>query len=148
MKKPLTGFHVAMMFIAGFGIVIGVNFYMAYLAIDGFSGVVVKNSYVASQNFNQWLDEAERQEQLEWRATVHQDAQGHIIVVTQGLPDKAQVSAAIRRPLGQVEASQLTFQHRANGEYASLQSVAQGRWIIRLTVTADGERWKQETQIK
>jgi nitrogen fixation protein FixH len=42
--------------VAFFGVVIAVNLTMARLAIGSFGGVVVENSYVASQKFNGWLD--------------------------------------------------------------------------------------------
>ena len=69
MRGPFTGRHMALILVAGFGIVIAVNFLMAYLAARDFGGVVVENSYVASQNYNSWLKEADAQRQLGWEAT-------------------------------------------------------------------------------
>jgi hypothetical protein len=56
--RPFTGRHMAMIMIAFFGVVIAVNVLMARFAVSTFGGVVVENSYVASQHFNRWLDEA------------------------------------------------------------------------------------------
>ncbi|MEM6585333.1 MAG: FixH family protein, partial [Pseudomonadota bacterium] len=54
-----TGKHMLITMVVGFGIVAAVNFYMASRAVGGFHGIVVDNSYVASQKFNDWMDEAE-----------------------------------------------------------------------------------------
>jgi len=57
---PFTGKHFAVIIVAFFAVVIGVNLFMATQASATFGGVVVENSYVASQEFNKWLDEAEQ----------------------------------------------------------------------------------------
>ena len=53
-KKPFTftGWHMLAIMLAFFGTIITVNFTMAYLATSTWSGLVVKNTYVASQQFN------------------------------------------------------------------------------------------------
>ncbi|MFD2579774.1 FixH family protein [Novosphingobium colocasiae] len=56
-----TGRHMATILVLGFGVVIGINFLMAHYAVSTFGGVVVENSYVASQDFNRWLDEAAKE---------------------------------------------------------------------------------------
>lgn len=48
----LTGRKVLMIFCGAFTIIIGVNILLMVKAIDTFSGLVVPNSYVASQEFN------------------------------------------------------------------------------------------------
>ncbi|CAN5652759.1 hypothetical protein BH11ACT8_BH11ACT8_25200 [soil metagenome] len=54
-EHPFTGRHMLAVVFAFFGTVITVNFVMAYLATGTFPGLVVENSYVASQNYNQSL---------------------------------------------------------------------------------------------
>jgi nitrogen fixation protein FixH len=51
--QQFTGRHMAMIMVAFFTVVVGVNMYMVYLANSSWTGLVVKNSYVASQNFNE-----------------------------------------------------------------------------------------------
>jgi nitrogen fixation protein FixH len=53
--RRFTGRHMTGILVAFFGVVMTVNFTMAYVAISGFGGTVVDNSYVASQNYNRWL---------------------------------------------------------------------------------------------
>ena len=65
MKREFTGKHSAAIIVSGFAIIIAVNLFMATLAVRGFGGVIVENSYVASQEFNDWLDAAEEQKALQ-----------------------------------------------------------------------------------
>ena len=67
-KSPrLSGYHVAAMFAAFFGVIIAVNFTMAWFASSSWTGLVVKNSYVASQNYNEKIDAARNQKAMGWR---------------------------------------------------------------------------------
>ena len=53
MIKEINGWHVLGAFVVGFGIIIGVNLTLAFKAVQTFPGLEVKNSYVASQQFQQ-----------------------------------------------------------------------------------------------
>ena len=57
-RRRFTGYHMAAILVAFFGVIIAVNMVMATLATRTFGGVVVENSYVASQEFNGWLKDA------------------------------------------------------------------------------------------
>lgn len=52
-KEPrkFTGAHMLAFFVGGFGIIITVNLFMAYMAISTFPGVEARSPYVASQTF-------------------------------------------------------------------------------------------------
>ena len=63
-RKAFTGRHAAMILVAFFGTVIGVNMVMASFALSTFGGTVVDNSYVASQHYNEWLARADAQDRL------------------------------------------------------------------------------------
>ena len=66
MTRRFTGWHFTAIITAFFGVVVAVNLTMAVFATRTFGGVVVENSYVASQKYNDWLDAAKRQQQLAW----------------------------------------------------------------------------------
>ena len=51
-QRPFTGRHMALIMVSFFLVVIGVNVFMAVLANRSWTGLVVQNSYVASQHFN------------------------------------------------------------------------------------------------
>ena len=77
MKREFTGKHMAAILVGGFAIVISVNMFMAYKATHDFGGVVVENSYVASQKYNEWLNQAEREKALGWEVSAVRDELGH-----------------------------------------------------------------------
>lgn len=146
--RQFTGKHMAGILVAGFGIVATVNFYMAGLATGGFHGVVVENSYVASQHFNDWLEEAKAADALGWGAIATLDDAGHVIVATQDVPTGATVTADLRRPIGTREYASPTFVALGDGRFRSAEPVASGRWIIRLFIEAGGSSWAQETELR
>lgn len=148
MRREFTGKDMATILIAGFGVVIAVNFYMASVAINGFGGVVVENSYVASQKYNGWLEQAREAEALGYSATVKRGSTGQLIATTDGVPDGAVVTAELRRPLGKPEHQSLAFAADAPGRFVSIDTVPAGRWIVRLSIEHDGQRWIDESQIQ
>ena len=146
MRKQFTGRTMATIMIAGFGIVIAVNLVMARYATSSFSGVVVENSYVASQKFNGWLDEADRQAALGWSAAPERVGD-RLAIDTVAIPFGANVSAKIRRPLGEADTRVLTFGAPSEGRYLSQQALPPGRWIVRTHVTSGPDSWSGEDQI-
>lgn len=147
-KGPFTGKLMLMVMIAGFGIVIAVNFYMASLAVGGFQGVVVENSYVASQKFNSWIDKARADKALGWEATGKRAADGFVTVTTTGVPDGATLTAELRRPLGPHEFASIAFAPAGDGTYRSTATVKPGRWTMRLRMKAAGRDWSGESEIQ
>ena len=146
-KSEFTGRHMLFAMIGGFSIIMAVNFYMASLATSGFGGVIVENTYVASQKFNGWLEEAAKQDALGWEAQPVRADDGHLLIRTQGVPELALASATIRRPLGDLEAGKIEFSRQADGSFRSTTPLAEGRWIMRFEMTAAGQSWKKEYQL-
>ena len=146
--REFTGRQMAGVLIVGFGIVAAVNFYMASLATGGFHGIVVENSYVASQKFNTWLDEAEVARKLGWAADAVRDEDGHLVIATSGLPYGAVITADLRRPIGEREYASVDFAPLDEGRYRSTSPVDQGRWTMRLRIEAAGQQWAQESEIR
>ena len=146
MRKTFTGRHMLAIFVVFFGIVIAVNFWVASIALHSFSGVVVENSYVASQQFNGWLKDAKSEQALGWSATVSRDAAGRLVVETAGMPAGAKLTALLRRPLGtpddRTEALTLVSPHRYQ-----TNELDRGRWLVRIEADADGQHWAQEVPI-
>ena len=148
MKGEFTGRHMATIIVSGFAIVIAVNLLLAVLAVRGFGGVVVENSYVASQEFNDWLDAAEKQEALGWMVEMTRSENGHLLIETASVPAGATVTAVARRPLGRPETRTLSFIEATPGNHVSLESLDAGRWIVRLTISSeDGHTWATEEHL-
>ncbi len=136
-RKPFTGWHMTGILVAFFGVVMGVNFTMATLASSSFGGTVVDNSYVASQNYNEWLRRAADQDRLGWQEQVDLDAARHIRVAVrkdhQPLTEIA-VQATLSHPLGRTPARVMVFESVGGGILRSTQAVPAGRWWLDLAV--------------
>lgn len=144
-KQPFrfTGWHMTAILVAFFGVVIAVNVGMARLASHTFSGVVVENSYDASQQFDRWLDEAAREQALGWHAQVARQADGRVVVTLKGSGlARAMLTGEGWHPLGQLADRPLTFHRIAGGDFLSDQALPDGRWRLRLKVEAHGHLWR------
>lgn len=146
--KTFTGKHMAAVFVGGFGIVIAVNMFMAYNAVGGFHGTVVDNSYVASQKYNGWLAKAEASKALGWQVVPQRRADGRVVLETIGLPDGAVIEVEAERPLGDRETVALTFAPQGQGSWLSTETLAAGRWQLRMAVRAPGGEWAGEAEIR
>lgn len=142
--RPFTGKHMAMIFVAFFGVVISVNVLMARLATSTFGGVVVDNSYVASQQFNGWLKAASAEKALGWRGDFARDNAGRAAISltdNTGKPiTSATITATAEHPLGLRPQTLLAMHELAPGIYAA--PLEAGRWRLRVTVEADGRIWR------
>lgn len=149
--KPLTGKHMAMIFVGFFGVVIGVNLVMANFALSTFGGTVVDNSYVASQKYNGWLAQGRAQQALGWTVAMVRDADGRVAAsVTDASGNMlagAKVTGMAEHPLGRTPPMSLDFRQMEHG-YVSDIALPDGRWTIRLTVTADGKRLDHVGDVK
>ena len=146
-QRAFTGRHMAAILVAFFGVVIVVNLVNARYASSTFGGVVVENSYVASQGFNRWLDEAKNEQALGWDAVTTWRPDGRVIVAVRGAPAGTVLKAMARHPLGRLPDRALTFDRTANGQYLSRQALPEGRWDVRLTLAADGHVWRRQEHL-
>jgi len=142
-KGPFNGWHMTAILVAFFSVVIVVNVMMARLATGTFGGVVVENSYVASQHYTRWLDEAAKEKALGWKATASRSG-AKVAVDLAGAPTGAVVRAVARHPLGTLPDRELTFAQAQSGRFVSVQDLPAGRWELRLEVSAGGQRWRSE----
>ncbi|MBS0480880.1 MAG: FixH family protein [Proteobacteria bacterium] len=145
---PFTGRHAAAILVAFFGVVIAVNLYMAREAVSTFGGVVVENSYVASQQYNGWLHEAAREQALGWSAKVSRGADGRLVATLHGAPDGAALNGDAWHPLGRLPDRVLKFDRQPDGSFVSEQALPAGRWIIRLQAVAGTTRWRTELDLQ
>lgn len=147
-RSPFTGRRMAAILVGFFAVVIAVNLVMARLASSTFGGVVVDNSYVASQNFNKWLGAAAAQDRLGWAASALRLPDGRIAVRMTGLPAApAALIAQARHPLGRMADRTLAFAQVAPGRFVSDAALPAGRWRLRIEVTAAGSDWRGEIDV-
>ena len=130
-SRRITGRHAAAALVAFFGVVVTVNLVMAAFATSTFGGVVVENSYVASQNYNDWLAAAERQKELGWKISPSVDEQRRITVTL--AVEGAEVRGYARHPLGREADVPLNFVAQEGG-FRSMKPLPDGRWNVHLLV--------------
>jgi len=148
MARTFTGWHMATILVAFFGVIIAVNVVNARYASATFGGEVVENSYVASQQYNRWLDEAKAEQALGWSEVTTWRPDGRLVVALQGVPANVAVKAMARHPLGSLPDRALTFDRLANGRFLSRQALPDDRWEVRLTVAAEGRVWRTEEHLQ
>jgi len=137
--RRFTGWHMLAILVAFFGVVIVVNLVMARFALSTFSGEVVENSYVASQRFNGWLDQAKAEHELGWKTGVTQTGDALTVVLNDGHGQPirgAKLSGTAAHPLGDATDHDLRFVEARPGVYAA--PLAVGRWQVHLLIEADG----------
>jgi nitrogen fixation protein FixH len=141
--RELTGKKVLAIFVTMFGIIIGVNVFMAYNAVSTFPGMEVSSSYADSQTFDVRRD---AQEALGWDASVGLDGDTLILTLVDdyGRPVyPAELDALLTRPTNQLEDQQLVLTRGPNGTLTAPVSVSEGRWRLRLTgVARDGTEYR------
>jgi nitrogen fixation protein FixH len=148
MAGRFTGKHAAIALVSFFGVVGAVNFTMASYASSTFGGVVVENSYVASQEYNGWLDEARSDAALGWAAETSRTQDGRLQIALSGVPQGATLSVDARHPLGREPDRQLAFAVQDDGSFVSTEPLPAGRWTLRMEVQAAGESWRHEEPIQ
>lgn len=132
-----TGWHMLASMVLFFGVVIAVNVTMATLATRTFGGVVVENSYVASQEFNGWLKAAHAQDRLGWTARV-ESIDGRLVLHSG--TGQAVATATARHPLGRLPDVTLRFTETAPGRYVADTRLPAGRWRIHLSLVRGADR--------
>lgn len=142
MSRRFNGWHMTAILVAFFGVVVAVNMVMATFATRSFGGTVVDNSYVASQNFNAWLEAAREQRDLQWSETVAraEDRVAITIDTPQGPLSGAVVTGIAAHPVGRAEEVALSFADTGGGVYRSNETLGAGRWLVRVEIVRGDER--------
>jgi len=148
LRRPFTGWHMLVILLAGFGVVLFVNVLMARLALSTFSGEVVENSYDASQRYNGWLDQAKAEGALGWSAgfATQGDRLSITLVDGKGQPVRAaQLTGHATHPLGAATDLTLHLDETAPGVYTA--ALPAGRWQIHLLAQAQGHSWHHMAEV-
>ncbi|NBB47696.1 cation transporter [Rhizobium sp. CRIBSB] len=150
-EKPFTftGWHMLAIMLAFFGTIITVNFTMAYLATSSWSGLVVKNTYVASQQFNGKT--AAIREMLATGITgdLSVDAKGmrYRLTLPGNTPVVADaVTAHFKRPVGIAQDFELQLTPAGDGLYLAETVVLPGSWIVEMQAIKGGKMIMHEAK--
>lgn len=138
-QREFTGKHMILVVGLFFGTIITVNLIMAYFATSSWTGLVVKNSYVASQHYNEKLEAQRAQAALGWTPTLTyqnaklvfdlKDAAGNTVVA-----DFAE--AELRRPSYEREDQVITLLPQ-NSVFVADHQLARGAWDIFVSLSSE-----------
>lgn len=150
-----TGRHMWMLAIGFFGIIIAVNVGMAVIASTSWTGLVVDNSYIASQQFDARREAQKHQQELGWEASFSYLPGLARLVINDGAGnpvDLGKVMLQVNRPVGGHDDLHLVLTPSAEGGYAVALTIPGGVWDAWVTAetTPAGpfelhERFKVET---
>ncbi len=148
--KPFTGRHMLFAMLAFFGVIVAVNLTLAVLAGSSWTGLVVRNSYVASQAFNRELEQAKVQAARGWSGSI--DYRDCSVVLT--LADKTgqpvlldTTIVRIGRPAFEQEDHQVAMLHQGGGVYHASGVLAPGIWQISVRGTSSQGDYRLDTRL-
>ena len=151
-KVEFTGRHMLIIMVAFFGLVIAVNIFLAVKSIETFSGLVVNNSYVASQTFDKDTDKLA----ADAAKDVHPDlsfANGLVHLKLAAAAGQPIAAHNLHLTLGHaVSASTdqaLAFTSLSAGEFEAKANLNGGYWQGQLALTLpDGSAWERAVRLK
>ena len=130
-KGEFTGKHMALLAVSFFGVIISVNIGMAVLSATSWTGLVVENSYVASQEFEEKRIAHDKQLAAGWQSSFTYEAGIAQLSVKDGAGkpvDLGPVSLLINRPVGGHDDANLTPARGADGSYSAPVALGDGVW--------------------
>ncbi len=146
--ERFTGWHMVGVLGLFFGTIIAVNAVLAILASGSWSGLVVKNTYVASQEYNEKLAAADRQAARGWSGSFEYGEAGRIVftlVDRDGEPVLADtVRVSLRRPAYESADHGVTLQRKGDGRYALDHPLKGGLWHAEVEAALPGDTaWRK-----
>jgi len=156
--REFTGKHMILVISLFFGTIITVNLIMAYFATTSWTGLVVKNSYVASQGFNEKLEAIKQQKALGWQPSLsYQQGAGSL---QKGKISYQLLNAAndgvvaefaeveLRRPSFEGDDRVITLLPQSAGNYSADFTLAGGAWDVFVSlVSEEGQRYVYRERI-
>ena len=143
--RAFTGRHMLGAMVAFFGAIIAVNLTMAVFAMNSWTGLVVKNAYVASQEFNANARAGREQAALGWRGELAYrkgELRYRLISANGAVVAATGVEVALGRPAYEAEDQTAVLLARDDGSFGGEIVLADGQWIVRLSAEAGlAEPW-------
>lgn len=137
-----TGWHMVGVLGLFFGVTIMVNIALAVFANGSWTGLIVKNSYVASQHYNERLVNDERQASLGWTGTFVYDNATVSLRITDsaGRPVAVDaVSVTLRRPASEQEDHRIQLDRADTGQFGAYHPLATGLWAADVQIESPGQ---------
>lgn len=144
-EKPdftFTGWHMLTIMLLFFGTIISVNVTMAWNAVTSWSGLVVPNTYVASQQFNGKAEAAKARAASGIVGALHIEGNAIAYDVShpqRGAIDTDSVTLNFRRPVGEKQDFSLNLDKQAINIFTAKHDLAAGDWIVEAIAMKDGK---------
>ena len=137
--RVFTGWHMLGVMVLFFGTIITVNLIMAWNASHSWSGLVVQNTYVASQQFNGKVKEARAfaASGLDGKLSLEPGAVRYTLT-RQGKAEASadKVVAVFKRPVEEHEDVRVEMAHQGEGVFVAATDLKRGQWIADITATS------------
>jgi len=134
--RPITGRTVLIYFIAFFGIVFAMNFFMVRVAISSFSGVETESSYKAGLSFKNDVAAAHAQDARHWNveASLQRGDATRVTITARDAEARplAGLTPEVRlaHPTDKRRDVAVEFVETTAGQFQSLTALPQGQWDL------------------
>jgi len=136
-RGEFTGRHMLLTIVGFFGVVIAVNIGMAVVSSVSWTGLVVQNSYVASQEFETKRLAHIAQQQAGWNASLSYADGAALLTVVDADGSPIELGAPvlqINRPVGGHDDQTVALNRRSDGVYAGPVALGTGVWEARVSI--------------
>lgn len=140
--RGFTGWHMLAVMGLFFGTIISVNLVMAWNASRSWSGLVVENTYIASQQFNGKVAKTRAFAASGVEGALVADANRIRYTLTRdGEAERTaeRVVAVFKRPVEEHEDVRIELDREAPGVFVVAQALKPGQWIADMTAMAGQE---------
>ncbi|MGI9402622.1 MAG: FixH family protein [Rhizobiaceae bacterium] len=149
-QGKFTGRHMLAIMIAFFGVIIAVNITMAWFASNSWTGLVVKNSYVASQHFNDELAAAREQHGRGWKSEIGFESNRLSLKLVDEndspvVLDELKVVAG--RPATEINDQTIGFDYVGGGLWIAEANLGHGLWKLDITGNKDNAPFRLDARM-
>ena len=140
--SEFTGRHMLIAMLAFFGVIIAVNVTMAIFASSTWTGLIVKNSYVASQDFNAKLEKAKAQAAMGWTSKIALEGEELELTIADAKTRPLAaltVVAKVYRPVAEAEDHSVALSELRPGVYGAKVDLKSGLWEVAIMATGRNE---------
>ena len=145
-----TGRRAFLVIAGGFAIVFAVNGAMAWLAASNQPGLVVEDSYVAGQHFNEGIAAGKAQQQLGWRMEARAEGDQLLLEARNALGRPLtglRGEVTLTHPYGSEPARTLPLAELGNGRYRA-GPLANDRWVAEFRTHLGGQQYYLSTRLE
>ncbi|MCY3984505.1 MAG: FixH family protein [Roseovarius sp.] len=149
-QGEFTGKHMLIFMCLFFGVIIAVNITMATLASGTWTGLVVKNSYVASQQYNAELMKARDMRKAGIHSEIKYDNSTLTLTFKNregNIPTAINLAAEIGRPAFESEDRMLPFVSCAEDCHELKVDLEAGSWLVKITGQLDGKFYRRDARL-